>query len=162
MKELPRAAAGRTCRLPSELRIGAPTGTVPQGGAAIATLAALLAYALDANQSLVAFRNHWGWDFLFALIYALFLDRWIKASLLDGASPCDEVDNLRRSVVSPRFLGLATALFLLALPLADLHSTEMSVVLWSAAAALFALYFPSLSAAEPLSLRPPLDRKSVV
>ena len=119
----------------------------------VATLAALLAYALDANQSLVAFRNHWGWDFLFALIYALFLDRWIKASLLDGASPCDEVDNLRRSVVSPRFLGLATALFLLALPLADLHSTEMSVVLWSAAAALFALYFPSLSAAEPLSLR---------
>ena len=44
---------------------------------------------------------------------ALFLDRWIKASLLDGASPCDEVDNLRRSIVSPRFLGLTTALFLL-------------------------------------------------
>lgn len=119
----------------------------------IAALAALLAYALDTNQTLVALRNHWGWNFLFALIYALFLDRWIKASLLDGASPCEEVDNLRRSIVSPRFLGLATVLFLLELGLSELNYSEMSIVVWSAVAALFALYLPSLSAAEPLSLR---------
>ena len=119
----------------------------------IAGLAALLAYTLDANQSLVAFRHHWGWGFLFALIYALFLDRWIKASLLDGASPCEEVDNLRRSIVSPRFLAGATVLFLLALVMADSPCVEVSAVIWSAAAALFALYLPALSAAEPLSLR---------
>ena len=119
----------------------------------IAGLAALVTYALDTNHSLVALRNHWGWDFLFALIYALFLDRWIKASLLDGASPCDEVDNLRRSIVSPRFLGLTTALFLLALVMAELAYVEVNIVIWSAVAALGALYLPSLSAAEPLSLR---------
>ena len=120
----------------------------------IAGLAAGVAYIFDTNQALAEFRNHWGWDFLFALIYALFLDRWMKATLLDGASPCDEVDNLRRSVVSPRFLGLCTALFLLAFGMADLapETIEMNVVVWAAAAALLALYLPSHSAAEPLSL----------
>lgn len=121
----------------------------------IAGLAAIVAYTLDINEALAPFRNHWGWDFLFALIYALFLDRWIKASLLDGASPCDEVDNLRRSIVSPRFLGLATALFLLAFAMATTAAAlvEVNVVIWSACATLFALYLPSLSAAEPLTLR---------
>lgn len=121
----------------------------------IATLAAGVAYAVDTNHSLAQLRNHWGWDFLFALIYAQFLDRWMKASLLDGATPCDEVDNLRRSVVSPRFLGLATALFLVAFAMACIapRYIELNIALWSATAALVALYLPSLSAAEPLSLR---------
>jgi hypothetical protein len=121
----------------------------------IAGLAAGVAYIFDTNQSLAEFQNHWGWDFLFALIYAMFLDRWIKASLLDDASPCDEVDNLRRSVVSPRFLGLAAVFFLLALVMSDVarRYAEVDIVLWSAAAALVALYLPALSAAEPVSLR---------
>ncbi len=121
----------------------------------IAGLAAAVSYIVEADQFFAEFRNHWGWDFLFALIYAMFLDRWIKASLLDGASPCDEVDNLRRSVISPRFLGFATALFLLAFTMANMASAyaEMDVVVWSAAAAMFALFLPALSAAEPLSLR---------
>ncbi len=120
----------------------------------IAGLAAGVAYIFDTNQALAEFRNHWGWDFLFAVIYALFLDRWMKASLLDGASHCDEVDNLRRSVVSPRFLGLGTALFLLAFAMACVtpDTIEIDVVVWAAAAALMALYLPSHSAAEPLSL----------
>ncbi|HZP98643.1 MAG TPA: hypothetical protein VFB13_03835 [Reyranella sp.] len=124
-------------------------------GLPIAGLSAGVAWALDADQTLAQFRNHWGWDFLFALIYAMFLDRWMKASLLDGATPCDETDNLRRSIVSPRFLGLATAFFLLALAMAELapRYIEIDVVAWSAGAALVALYLPSLSAAEPLSLR---------
>ena len=80
----------------------------------IAGLAAGVAYVLDTHREFAELRGHWGWNCLFALIYALFLDRWIKASLVDDASPCDEVDNLRRSIVSPRFLGLATVFFLLA------------------------------------------------
>lgn len=119
----------------------------------IAGLAAAVTYVLDVNQSLVEFRNHWGWNFLFALIYAMFLDRWIKASLLEDASPCDEVDNLRRSIISPRFLAYATFLFLLAMAMAPSRYVEVNIVLWSASACMFALLLPSLSAAEPLTLR---------
>jgi hypothetical protein len=121
----------------------------------IAGLAAAATYAVEANQSLAEFRNHWGWTFLFALIYAQFLDRWMKAILLEGASNCEEVDNLRRSMISPRFLGLATALFLLAMAMGLISTeyVEANVVIWSAAVAVFALYLPSLSAAEPMSLR---------
>ena len=62
----------------------------------IAGLAAAITYILEANQALVDWRHHWGWDFLFALIYAMFLDRWIKEALLEDARPDDEVDALRR------------------------------------------------------------------
>ncbi len=120
----------------------------------VAGLAAALAYIVDVHQSLVEYRDHWGWHFLFALIYAMFLDRWMKATLLDGASPCEEVDNLRVSLISPRFLGFATVLFLIAMAmaLAFADHAEVNVVTWSAAATLFALFLPSLSAAAPLSL----------
>src|SRR5262245_13372353 len=70
----------------------------------IAGLGAAVAFVLDRHQQFADLRNHWGWDFLFALIYAMFLDRWMKIALLEGASPCDEVDNLRRSIISVRFL----------------------------------------------------------
>ena len=33
----------------------------------IAGLAAAITYVLEANQALVDWRHHWGWDFLFAL-----------------------------------------------------------------------------------------------
>lgn len=118
----------------------------------IASLAGIATWVIDRSHHLEAWRDHWGWSFLFALIYAMFLDRWIKASLLDDATPCDEVDNLRRSIVSPRFLAYATALFGLAALLAPSHYGEVSIVLWSASACLFALLLPSLSAAEPMSL----------
>jgi hypothetical protein len=118
----------------------------------IAGLAAIVTYIVAQHQSLAELHNHWGWDFLFALIYGMFLDRWIKASLLDGASSCDEVDNLRRSVISPRFLGLASALFLLALAMSASSFVALNAVIWSAAASLCALYLPALSAAAPLSL----------
>ena len=118
----------------------------------IAALAGIATWLLDRDHDLAAWRHHWGWSFLFALIYAMFLDRWIKTSLLDDATPCEEVDNLRRSIISPRFLGYATALFGLAALLAPSPYGEVSIVLWSASACLFALMLPSLSAAEPLSL----------
>lgn len=119
----------------------------------IAALAGMATWLIDSHRDLEPWRHHWGWGLLFALIYAMFLDRWIKASLLDDASPCEEVDNLRRAVISLRYLACAVLLFGLAVMLQPLHHGEISIVLWSASACLFALMLPSLSAAEPLSLR---------
>jgi hypothetical protein len=138
----------------------------------IAGAAAGITWLLDTQRQFVDWRGHWGWDFLFVLVYALFLDRWIKESLLDGAGDYDETDNLRRSLVSPRFLVFAAALFVLAALLATLP-IDMPVrwfagagavlatvltwtphfVLWALTFAFFALVLPALSAAEPLSLR---------
>jgi hypothetical protein len=137
----------------------------------IAGLAAGIAWALESQHRLVAWRGHWGWDFLFVLVYALLLDRWVKESLLDGAGDYDETDDLRRSLVSPRFLLFVASLFVLAaalitlpiaLPiewfggtgavLAKVLTWAPHFVLWTMAFALFALYLPALAAAEPLSL----------
>jgi hypothetical protein len=119
----------------------------------IAGLGAAIAYVLEANQALVEWRHHWGWDFLFALIYAMFLDRWIKEALLEDARPCDEADALRRSTIAPRFLLFAAALGLMATALALLPHVELSAVLWTATASLFVLMLPSLASGEPSSLR---------
>jgi hypothetical protein len=119
----------------------------------IAGLAAAITYVLEANQALVDWRHHWGWDFLFALIYAMFLDRWIKEALLEEATPCDEADALRGSTIALRFLVFAAALGLMATALALLPRVELSAVLWTAAASLFGLMLPSLAASEPSSLR---------
>ena len=100
----------------------------------IAGLAAAITYILEANQALVDWRHHWGWDFLFALIYAMFLDRWIKEALLEDARPGDEVDALRRSTIALRFLLFAAALGLMATALALLPHVELAAVLWTAAA----------------------------
>lgn len=118
----------------------------------IAGLGAGVAYVLESDRQFVDWRHHWGWDFLFAMIYAMVLDRWIKEALLDDASPCDEVDELRRSTIGVRFLLFDAALCLLALALAPLPQVELGVVLWSAAACLFVLMLPSLAANAPLSL----------
>src|SRR5258708_15021398 len=120
----------------------------------IAGLAGGTAYVLEANQALVDWRHHWGWDFLFALIYAMFLDRWIKEALLEGATPCDEADALRGSIIALRFLAVAAALGLMATALALLPRVELSAVLWTAAASLFGLMLPSLSPRQPSSPRP--------
>jgi len=144
----------------------------------IAGLAAGLTYTLEADQKFVDYRNHWGWDFLFALIYAMFLDRWIKEVLLDGASPCEEVDEFRRSTIAVRFLTFAAAFFMLTMALGMFHlegivatlaswhlpaavATIVGFVLtwlphlffWAAILAAFALMLPALSAAEPLNAR---------
>lgn len=119
----------------------------------IAGLAAAIAYVLEANQALVDWRHHWGWNFLFTLIYAMFLDRWIKEALLEDARPSDEVDALRRSTIALRFLLFAAALGLMAMALARLPHVELASVLWTATASLFVLMLPSLAAGEPSSLR---------
>ena len=144
----------------------------------IAGLAAGLAYLLDTDQRFVDWRGHWSWDFLFALIYAMFLDRWIKETLLDEASPCDEIDELRRATIAVRFLALAAALFVLAMMfslfqfegiaetledwqvphgLSVVAGTVLTwlphVFFWAAIFAPFALMLPALSAGEPTGLR---------
>jgi hypothetical protein len=141
----------------------------------IAALAAGIAWLLDSDPLFFGWRNHWGWDFLFALVYAMFLDRWIKETLVEGAFPCEEVDNLRRSIIAPRFLFYIAMLFLLAFVLGGLpvdwivgpHAIAPAalgqmagtvllwlphLVFWSLVFAFFCLILPSLSAAEPLSL----------
>ena len=117
----------------------------------IAGIAAGITWALGTQRLLVNWRGHWGWDFLFVLIYAMFLDRWLKESLLDGATDCDEVDMLRRSIVTPRFLAFATVLFVVASALSVLPWV-VPLVLCTAIFALLALALPSFSAAEPLGL----------
>jgi hypothetical protein len=117
----------------------------------IAGLGAGVTYVLQADRQFIDWRDHWGWDFLFVLIYAMFLDRWLKESLLDGATDCDETDFLRRSIVTPRFLMFATVLFVLASALSVLPWV-VPLVLCTAIFALLALALPSFSAAEPLGL----------
>ena len=87
----------------------------------IAGLAALAAYLIDAHEQFAFLRHPEGWDFLYALIYAMFLDRWIKESLLDDAAPCDEVDAFRRALVPPPLLLFAIVFFLFAVALSLLH-----------------------------------------
>jgi hypothetical protein len=138
----------------------------------ISAIAAAIAWLLDTQRAFADVRGHWGWDFLFVLIYAMFLDRWIKEVLLDGATDCDETDNLRRSIVAPRFLAFAAMLFVLAaalsvLPIAfptdwlgDVGAVVGRVlpwlphlVLWTLTFAFFALLLPSYAAVAPLSPR---------
>ncbi|MGZ5903427.1 MAG: hypothetical protein ACXWK3_27040 [Reyranella sp.] len=119
----------------------------------IAGLAAAITYVLESNRALVDWRHHWSWDFLFALIYAMFLDRWIKEALLEDAHPCEEADALRGSTIALRFLVFAAILGLMATGLALLPHVSLSAVLWTAAASLFALMLPTLAAGESSSLR---------
>jgi len=143
----------------------------------IAGLGAAIAFMLDRHQQFAELRNHWGWDLLFALIYAMFLDRWMKITLLEGATACDEVDNLRRSIVAVRLLVFAACFLLLAmvmsvirlegitgtligwhlpLAIASILGTILSwlphLFFWTTLFALIALMLPSLSAAEPTSI----------
>jgi uncharacterized membrane protein len=118
----------------------------------IAGLAGAVAYVLDTRREFIEWQHHWGWDFLFAMIYAMFLDRWIKEALLDGAMPCDEVDEMRRSTVAVRFLTFAAALCLLAIMMAPCPYIELNAVACAAAASVFVMLLPALAAHKPLSL----------
>jgi hypothetical protein len=142
----------------------------------IAGLAALAAYLIGTHEQLAFLRHPEGWDFLYALIYAMFVDRWIKESLLDDASPCDEVDALRRALVPPPLLLLAIVFFLFAVALSWLHLEGVEatllgrrlpyaivvivgialswlphVLLWATALGFFALLVPAWCAGEQMS-----------
>ena len=143
----------------------------------IAGLAAAAAYAIGANEQFAFLRHPEGWDFLYALIYAMFIDRWIKESLLDDATPCDEVDALRRAMVPPPLLLFAIVFFLFAMALSWLQlqgvedtllrwrlpyaiaaivATVLSwlphVLVWATALGFFALMIPAWCAGAPLSV----------
>ncbi|MBI3199191.1 MAG: hypothetical protein HYZ40_17125 [Rhodospirillales bacterium] len=125
----------------------------------VAGLGAGIVHVVESNLEFIDYRQHWVWNLLFALIYALFLDRWIKEVLLDGADACDEVDALRRSMISPRFAAFVLLLFGLAMALAELPVLRIAgvpwlpeIVVWAVVATPLALLLPSLSAGEPLSL----------
>jgi hypothetical protein len=143
----------------------------------IAGLAAAGAYLVDTVQQFTFLRRPEGWHFLFALIYALFLDRWIKESLLDDAPPCDEVDALRHALVPAPFLMFAIVFFLLAMglswlqlqgieaalarwglpgalvvPLATLLAWLPHLLVWAMVLAFVVLLVPAWSAGAPLSL----------
>jgi hypothetical protein len=144
----------------------------------IAGLAAAGAYLTDTVQQFAFLRRPEGWHFLFALIYAMFLDRWIKEALLDDAADCDEVDAFRRALVPPPLLLFAIVFFLFAMglswpqlkgiedtltewglpfaiaaPLATLLSWLPHMLVWSIALAFVALMVPAWSAGASLSLR---------
>ena len=118
----------------------------------IAGLSAGIAYMLEVDRQFIDWRGHWGWNVLFALFYAMFLDRWIKEALVDGASFREEADELRRSTIAVRFLTFAAALCLLGLATAPCPYIELNVVLCASAATLFVLLLPSLAAGRALSL----------
>jgi hypothetical protein len=118
----------------------------------IVGLAAAVAYVLDTHREFIDWRHHWGWDFLFALIYAMFLDRWIKEALLDDATPCEEVDEMRRSTIAVRFLTFAAALCLLAIMMTPCPYVELNAVACAAAASVFVMLLPALAAHRPITL----------
>jgi hypothetical protein len=118
----------------------------------IAGLAAAVAYVLDPRREFVEWQHHWGWDFLFALLYAMFLDRWIKEALLEDALPCDEVDEMRRSTIAVRFLTFAASICLLAIMVAPCPYIELNAVACAAAASVFVMLLPALAAHRPMSL----------
>jgi len=143
----------------------------------IAGLAAAGAYLADNVREFAFLRQPEGWHFLFALIYALFLDRWIKEALLDDATPCEEVDALRHALVPAPFLMFAIVFFLFAVglsflrlegigetlagwgvpatmvvPLATLLAWLPHLLVWATALAFVILLVPAWCAAAPLSL----------
>jgi hypothetical protein len=144
----------------------------------IAGLAALAAYLIGAHEQFAFLRHPEGWDFLFALIYAMFLDRWIKEALLDDASPCDEVVAFRRALVPPPLLLFAIVFFLFAVALSLLHLQGVDatllrwhlpyavvvitgimlswlphVLVWATVLGFVVLLVPAWCAGEPMSFR---------
>jgi len=87
---------------------------------------------------------------LFAVIYALFLDRWHRIVLLADAPISEEADALRHSLTSVRFLLFALGVFALAVALQLLPIID--VLVWSLVVAPLLLYLPALSAGEPIGL----------
>jgi hypothetical protein len=134
----------------------------------IPAIAAGAAWIIEFQRQFDIWRDPWLWELLFAVAYAMLLDRWIKETLLDGAFESDEVDNLRRSIIAPRFLLFAGAMFVLAYllgaePFDWFGNTDQlgpvldgvihwlpQIVVWALLFAMLGLMLPSLSAAEPI------------
>jgi hypothetical protein len=117
----------------------------------IAGLAAALTYFVEMRHDLAEWRGHWGWIVLFAAIYTLFLDRWIKEALIDGADSCEGVDQLRHALVSWRFVAFAALLVAAGMALTEVPVAGAGPAIWVVLAVPFALMLPSFSAGEPLS-----------
>ena len=118
----------------------------------IAGLGAMVAYLFESRVELGLWRQHWGWDFLFTLIYAMFLDRWMKETLLDGALPSDEADEMRRSTIAARFLTFAIVFCLMALATVPSPFVELNIMACAGAASFFVLILPALAAHRSMSL----------
>jgi hypothetical protein len=142
----------------------------------IAGLAAAGSYLVGTVQQFAFLSHPESWHFLFALIYAMFLDRWIKESLLDGAEACEGVDELRRALVPTTLLMFTILFFVFAMilsllrlqgigdtlfrwgvpfvaiaPLASFLAWLPHVLLWSTVLAFLALLAPASSAATRMS-----------
>ena len=87
---------------------------------------------------------------LFAVVYALFLDRWHRIVLLADAPISEETDTLRHSLIDVRFLLFAVGVFALAIALEVLPIID--VLVWSLIVAPLLLYLPAHSVGEPIGL----------
>ena len=81
----------------------------------IAGFAAMVAYLFETRIEFDLMRDHWCWAFLFTVLYALFLDRWMKEALLDGALIGDSGEELRRSTLGMRSISIAMLTWLIVL-----------------------------------------------
>jgi hypothetical protein len=97
-----------------------------------AGLAAAMAWLVETNPNLSFLGHPWAWEFLFAMIYAMFLDRWIRESLLDDATTCEGVDAMRHAFVPARLLIFAIVFYLFAMALSwlQLQGIEASIARW--------------------------------
>ena len=118
----------------------------------IAGFAAMLAYLFETRVEIDALRYHWVWTFLFTVLYALFLDRWMKEALLDGAPLSESADELRGSTLGARSISLAILTWLIVLASALGPYAELNAVACAAVASMFVLILPSLAANESLGL----------
>ncbi len=117
----------------------------------IAAFGAMVAYLFQARIEFDLMRDHWVWSFLFTVLYALFLDRWMKEALLDGDLLGDS-DALRQSTLGARAISLAILTWLIVLASALGPYAELNVIACAAVAALFVLVLPALAANESLGL----------
>ena len=118
----------------------------------LAGFGAMDAYLFETRVEFDLMRDHWGWAFLFTVLYALFLDRWMKETLRDGDLVGDEVEGLRHSTLGMRAISLAVLTWLIVMATALRPYSELNLVACAAVASLFVLILPSLAANEPLGL----------
>lgn len=107
-----------------------------------AVLAGALTYLLPGDQWV-------SWP-VFTIVYALFVDRWLRHVLLEDAPICEETDTLRYLIVDLRFLLYAVGAYGLSLLMPPV--VVVDVVMWSLILAPMLLVLPALSAGEPLGL----------
>ena len=117
----------------------------------VAGFGAMVAYLFEARIEFDLMRDHWAWSFLFTVLYALFLDRWMKETLLDGDLLGDS-DALRQSTLGARAISLAILTWLIVLASALGPYAELNVLACAAVAAMFVLVLPALAANESLGL----------